>query len=80
MTMNPYLINKVIPGRRWVVKRCDACGKHVDLYRPQLQPWNEFKAEFDQETLDRAVQHEARWQQELRDQEQRKKKNGKANS
>jgi len=76
MTMNPALINRVIPGRRWVVKMCSACGKTWDLYRPTLQPWDEFKSEYDMETRDREAQYASRWKIEQANRESRK--NGRA--
>lgn len=60
LTMNPNLLHAVLPGRRWLVKHCRACNKQRMMYRPTLQPWDEFKAEYDQETLDRQAQYEAR--------------------
>ena len=60
LTMNPALLHRVIPGRRWLVKQCDRCGKQWQKYRPTLQPWDEFVDEFNQETRDRAAQYEAR--------------------
>src|SRR4051812_32294284 len=53
ITMNAALIHRVIPGRRYLVKHCLACGKQRQMYRPTLQPFDKFMAEFDQETIDR---------------------------
>jgi hypothetical protein len=62
MTHNPALLHAVIPGRRWLVKRCRGCGREQQMYAPTLQPFDEFMAEFDQETIDRAAQLQARTQ------------------
>lgn len=65
LTMNPALLHAVLPGRRWLVKQCDRCGKQWPKYRGALQSFDEFMAEFDQETIDRAAQLQARTQAHL---------------
>lgn len=63
LTMNPALLHAVIPGRRWLVKHCLVCGKQVGKYRGRgghLQPYDEFVAEYEQETRDREAQFKAR--------------------
>jgi len=62
MTHNPALLHRVLPGRRWLIKRCRGCGRDRNMYAPTLQPWAEYVREFDQETIDRAYQYQARFQ------------------
>ena len=70
MTMNPVVLNKVLPGRRWLVKHCNVCGYQRKMYAPTLQPYDDFVAEFNQETIDREAQFNARTQAYLNDKEQ----------
>lgn len=78
ITLNAALIHRVIPGRRHLTKRCRACGKYTDMYKPSYQPWNEFKAEYDQETIDREAQYKARWNYEEARRKHEKEKNERA--
>ncbi len=70
LTINPALIHRVLPGRRWLKKHCRGCDKQWDVYAPTLQPFDEFVAEFDQETIDRAAQLQARTQAHMNDKAQ----------
>ena len=74
LTINPVLIHKVIPGRRWLIKHCDRCGKQWPMYSPQLQPWDDYKAEWDQETLDRNAQYEARKAKHINEERERERR------
>ncbi len=67
ITMNPALIHRVIPGRRHLKKSCRNCGEQWHMYAPTLQPFDDFVREFDQETIDRAAQLQARTQAHIRE-------------
>lgn len=58
--LHPGMINTVIPGKRWLKKHCEACGWQRSMYAPTLKPWNEYLDEFDQETIDREAEFNAR--------------------
>ncbi len=62
ITMNPWLLHAIIPGRRHLTKRCRGCGEQTMKYVPQTQAYDDFVREFDQETIDRARQFQARTQ------------------
>lgn len=72
LTMNPALLHAVIPGRRWLTKYCRLCGKQRNLYRSHLQPYDEYLAEYRQETIDREVEFEARKRRHEQELEQKR--------
>jgi len=65
ITMNPILVHALIPGKRWLKKRCRGCGMQWNMYSPSDQPWDKYKAEWDQETIDRNAEFNARLQHEI---------------
>ena len=61
LAMNPTLLHAVLPGRRWLKKECRACGWQRHVYEsPNLQPWDEYVADWKQETIDREAEYRAR--------------------